>query len=128
MFFVKSLLKELLGTEAENIKGLVLTDCQDLFSCVHNIKACDDKKLLADIIGIRQAIHDDKVIHEVRYVPGKLMIADCLTKKTKSGEGLMTILRTGVYAIPGGAVIRDSTMLAVKTWAQLMKAEEGISS
>ena len=81
MFFVKSLLKELLGAEAENIQGLVLNDNQDLFSCVHNIKACDDKRLLADVIGIRQAIHQDKVIHEVRYVPGKLMIADCLPNK-----------------------------------------------
>ena len=63
-------------------------------------------------------------VHEVRYVPGKLMIADCLTKKTKSGENLMNILRTGAYSIPGGANLRDSTLLAVKTWAQLMQAEE----
>ena len=36
----------------------------------------------------------------------------------------MNILRTGVYSIPGGANLRDSTLLAVKTWAQLMQAEE----
>ena len=51
------------------------------------------------------------------------MISDCLTKTGKLGEDLLNIVRTGVYHIPGGVKIRDSTKLNIKTWQQLMKAE-----
>ena len=51
------------------------------------------------------------------------MIADCLTKTGKLGDDLLKIVRTGVYQIPGGVHIRDSTRLNIKTWQQLMNAE-----
>ena len=101
-----------------------MTDNQDLFSCIHNLKSCDDKRLLSDIINIRQAIYNDKTITEVRYVPSDVMIADCLTKATKNDRDLMTILRTGHYQIPGGTKLRDSTQLSIKTWQELITAEE----
>ena len=111
------------GSKADEIPGLALTDNQDLYSCVHNIKACDDKRLLADIINIKQAIVDDKTIQELRYIPKDLMIADCLTKTGRLGEDLLKVVKTGVYHIPGGVTIRDSTKLNIRTWQQLMNAE-----
>ena len=123
MFFVRQVLKQMFGPKADNIPGLALTDNQDLFSCVHNLKACEDKRLLADIISIKQAIADDKTITELRYVPKEEMIADCLTKTGKLGDDLLKIVRTGVYQIPGGIHIRDSTRMNIKTWEQLMNAE-----
>ena len=102
---------------------LALTDNQDLYSCVHNLKPCEDKRLLADIIDIKQAIVDDKTITELRYVSKDLMIADCLTKTGRLGEDLLQVVRTGVYHIPGGVAIRDSTKLNIRTWQQLMNAE-----
>ena len=123
MFFVRHMLKQMFGEKADNIPGLALTDNQDLFSCVHNLKPCEDKRLLADIISIKQAIADDKTITELRYVPKEKKIADCLTKSGKLGDDLWQIVKTGVYHIPGGVKIRDSTKLNIKTWQQLMKAE-----
>ena len=123
MFFVRQILNQIFGSKADNIPGLVITDNQDLFSCVHNLKACEDKRLLADIISIKQAIIDDKTITELRYVPKEKMVADCLTKTGKLGEDLLNIVRTGVYVIPGGVRIRDSTRMNIKTWQQLMNAE-----
>ena len=123
MFFVRQVLKQMFGTKADKIPGLAITDNQDLFSCVHNLKPCEDKRLLADIISIKQAIVDDKTITELRYVPANDMIADCLTKTGKLGDDLLTIVKTGVYQIPGGVHIRDSTRLNIKTWQQLMNAE-----
>ena len=111
------------GTKADKIPGLAITDNQDLFSCVHNLKPCEDKRLLADIISIKQAIVDDKTITELRYVPADDMIADCLTKTGKLGDDLLNVVKTGVYQIPGGVHIRDSTRLNIKTWQQLMNAE-----
>ena len=124
MFYARQILKQMFGNKADNIPGLALTDNQDLYSCVHNLKACEDKRLLADIINIKQAIADDKTITELRYIPKEQMISDCLTKSGKLGEDLLKIVRTGVYNIPGGVKIRDSTKLNIRTWQQLMNAEK----
>ena len=124
MFYVRQILKQMFGNKADSIPGLALTDNQDLYSCVHNLKACEDKRLLADIINIKQAIADDKTITELRYIPKEQMISDCLTKSGKLGEDLLKIVRTGVYNIPGGVKIRDSTKLNIRTWQQLMNAEK----
>ena len=123
MFYVRQILRQMFGSKADNIPGIALTDNQDLYSCVHNLKACEDKRLLADIINIKQSIVDDKTINELRYVPKEIMVADCLTKTGKLGEDLLQIVRTGVYNIPGGVRIRDSTKLNIRTWQQLMNAE-----
>ena len=123
MFFVRHILKQMFGDKADNIPGLAITDNQDLFSCVHNLKACEDKRLLADIISIKQAIAEDKTITELRYVPKEVMIADCLTKTGKTGDDLLQVVKRGVYNIPGGVKIRESTKLNIKTWQQLMNAE-----
>ena len=123
MFFVRQILKQMFGAKADSIPGLALTDNQDLYSCVHNLKPCEDKRLLADIISIKQAIADDKTITELRYISKDEMISDCLTKTGKLGDDLLKVVRTGVYNIPGGVAIRDSTRLNIKTWQQLMTAE-----
>lgn len=123
MFYVRQILKQMFGSKADNIPGIALTDNQDLYSCVHNLKACEDKRLLADIINIKQSIVDDQTINELRYIPKEVMVADCLTKTGKLGEDLLQIVRTGVYNIPGGVRIRDSTKLNIRTWQQLMNAE-----
>ena len=123
MFFVREILKQMFGEKAEKIPGLALTDNQDLYSCVHNLKPCEDKRLLADIIGIKEAIAVDKTITELRYISKDDMISDCLTKTGKLGDDLLRVVRTGVYNIPGGVTIRDSTRINVGTWQQLMDAE-----
>ena len=38
MFFIRQILKQMFGTKADEIPGLAITDNQDLFSCVHNLK------------------------------------------------------------------------------------------
>ena len=124
MFFVKQLMIEIVGPSAKEIPGLAITDNQDLFSCIHNIKSCENKRLLEDIIQIREAIHEDNVISEVRYASTFQNLSDCLTKVSKvSNQELMKVLRTGSYNVPGGTAVRDSTKISVKTWQQLVTAE-----
>ena len=128
LFLARRLLEGICGQEAMKIPCLVLTDSQNLWSCIHNLTSCSDNRLQADIISIREAIHDDETIQEIRYVHRDDMVADCLTKQTNlTGEKLLDIIRSGQYDIPGGAVLRDSTQLSAKTWAELMTAEQGQS-
>ena len=119
------LLEGIMGPKANDIPCLVLIDSQNLWSCVHNLTACSDNRLQADILNIRQSIHDDATIQEVRYVHNSQMIADTLTKETNmTGRMLLNVVRSGQYDIPGGAIMRDSTQTATKTWSQLVRAEE----
>ena len=77
------------------------------------------------MISIRQAIHEDKTVQEVYDIHSSQMVADCLTKQTNiTGQMLLNTARSGVYSVPGGMALRDSTLTSVKTWDQLMKAEK----
>ena len=124
LYLVRQLLEGLLGVQANQIPCLALTDSKNLWSCIHNISSCSDNRLQADVINIRQAIHDDQTIQEVRYIHSSQMLADCLTKQTNmTGQMLLNTVRTGTYTVPGGTSLRDSTLTFVKTWDQLMSAE-----
>ena len=127
LYLVKQILEGLRGTEVKKIPCLALTDSKNLWSCIHNISSCSDNRLQSDIINIRQAIHDDKTIQEVRYIHSSDMIAACLTKQTNlTGQMLLNITRMGIYSVPGGTTLRDSTLTSVKTWDQLMSAEQNL--
>ena len=125
LYLVRQILEGLCGTQASQIPCLALTDSKNLWSCIHNISSCSDNRLQADVINIRQAIHDDQTIQEVRYIHSSQMLADCLTKQTNlTGQMLLNTVRTGTYTVPGGTTLRDSTLTSVKTWDQLMSAEK----
>ena len=125
LFLVRQILEGLCGSQANRIPCLALTDSKNLWSCIHNISSCSDNRLQADVINIRQAIHDDQTIQEVRYIHSSQMLADCLTKQTNlTGQMLLNTVRTGTYTVPGGTALRDSTLTSVKTWDQLMSAEQ----
>ena len=123
LFFVRQILLELFGDTDGNIPTLALTDCHDLYSAVHHIKSCTDARLAADVTSIREAIHLDRTITELRFCHGSEMVADSLTKYKKLGQALWDVVRTGTYSIPGGVRLRDSTKTAIRTWAQLLEAE-----
>ena len=123
VFFVQELLKQMCGRRVENLQCVAITDCQDLFSNIHHLKSnTEDYRLQADIINIRQNI-EEKTVQEVRYCHTSQNIADSLTKASKSGEMLLSVIRSGYYEVPGGTEVRDSTKTAVRTWNQLMSAE-----
>ena len=125
LYLVRKLLEGICGVQANKIPCLALTDSTNLWSCIHNISSCSDNRLQADVINIRQAIHDDQTIQEVRYIHSSEMLADCLTKQNNlTGEMLLNTVRTGSYSVPGGTALRDSTRTSVKTWNQLMTAEK----
>ena len=123
MFYIRQVLRQMFGKAADKIPGLALIDNQDLWSTIHHLKNCEDKRLLADIIQLKQAIIIDHTVQEVRFVKGTEMLSDCLTKPGRSAEALNIVLKSGEYQIPGGNDLRDSTKINVKTWRDLIEAE-----
>ena len=124
IYFVKQLLTEMCGKKVENLQCVAITDSHNLWSNIHHLKSSADHRMLGDIINIRQDIFDNNVIQEVRFCHGDQNIADSLTKITKSGQALLNIARNGRYEVPGGTIIRDSTLTATRTYHQLMFAEQ----
>ena len=82
--------------QAGNIPCLTLIDSKDLFEAVHNIKSPEDKRLIGDILQIKQAIAVDDLISELRYIPDEYMLADPLTKAGRSGEELLNCVRNNL--------------------------------
>ena len=124
IYFTRNLLRELCGERVKDLKCIAMTDNQALYSNIHHLKSnTEDFRLQSDIISIRQSIENDKIVQELRYCHSEENISDCLTKVTKNGIMLLNIVRTGIFNPPGGTIVRDSTMLAVRTWNQLIQAE-----
>ena len=123
LYFIKNIFKQMYGYVAGNIPCLTLIDSKDLYEAVHNIKNPEDKRLIGDIIQIKQAIAIDDIISELRYVPSQHMLADPLTKAGRSGEDLLSCVRNGTLVVPGGMNVKQSEKLNSSTWKKLIQAQ-----
>ena len=56
------------GAEFGNIPRLTLTDSKGLSKAIHNIKSPGEKRIIGDILKIKQTIAIDKIITEARHV------------------------------------------------------------
>ena len=61
-------MKQMYGRERGNIPCLSLVDSKDLHEAVHNVKNSNDKRLLGDILQIKQFIVVDGIIDELRLI------------------------------------------------------------
>ena len=123
IYFTKEILKQMYGKGQGNVPCLTMVDSKDLFEAVHNVKNTNDKRLIGDILLIKQAIAVDGVIDELRHVSSNEMLADCLTKDGANGEELLNCLRTGALYIQGGLEIGRSKKLETSAWRKLIQAQ-----
>ena len=123
LYFIKESLKQMYGTKAGDIPCITLIDSKDLHEAVHNIKTTQDKRLIGDIIQIKQAIAIDNIITELRLIPGDEMLANCLTKGGQNGADLIEVLRNGSIHIPGGEKVESSMKIHSSTWQKLIEAQ-----
>ena len=125
IFFIKEILKQMYGKECGDIPCLTLTDSKDLYEAVHNVKNTNDKRLLGDILQIKQAMAVDGIIEELRHVPSHEMLADSLTKEGVNGEELLNCVRTGILHVRGGLEVLRSKKLETSAWRKLIQAQSG---
>ena len=120
LFHIQQTLKQMYGKKQGDIKTLVLTDARDLYEAVLSVKSPPEKLHTPDVLQIKQAIVVEKIITELRLVSKDRMLADPLTKPNKTGEELMTAMRTGYLQVPGGTKIAPPQQLFSSTWAQIV--------
>ena len=77
-YWLQNLTNELFGTNECNIECFI--DSQSLFNAVHSMTSLLDKRLRVDVAIIREMIQRNE-IQKVTWVPTKVQIADCLTKR-----------------------------------------------
>ena len=91
------LFSEILGKEGK-IRILGHCDNQPTCNAIYSTKLVDDKRLRAEIGGIKEMI-ESKQVWSVDWVKGEGQLADCMTKAGVKGEKLRKVLSTGKLTI-----------------------------
>ena len=87
-------LKEMLGAD-HNLTLRALVDNKSTVDTVHaTISLTTDKRLRKEIAAIKQMMRKGN-LHELKWVPTKLMLADALTKRGVNNLRLMKVMQTG---------------------------------
>lgn len=92
-FWLSNLLTEVCGRNVLN-SIICYTDSRQLFEAVHSIKSVVDKRLRIDLSILKEMI-DRGEITDVKWIDSKKQIANCLTKRGASAEGLLRTLQRG---------------------------------
>ena len=77
-----------------NLKIKAITDNRSARDTIYSEKANDQKRLRAEIAGIKESI-ETGLLEEVKWVPGVSMLADILTKQGVKSDNLMSVLQQG---------------------------------
>ena len=99
--YTKSILSQIFGKRISEVPVIIITDSKNLEEVVRSTSLVDDPWLIPDIAIIKEAVEDGTVT-AVRRVSSEEMLANCLTKQGASAEGLMKVMRSGKYELPGG--------------------------
>ena len=92
--YVKAVLKEMLGSVAEEIPMEIFTDSKNLWKAVQTTALNDDPRLRTDLAALKESLENGEVT-KIHRISGKEMMADCLTKKGASAKKLMDVLQSG---------------------------------
>ena len=96
--FIKAVLGEILG-EVIEMPVHVYTDSKNVKKAVYSTSLVDDPRLRTEIAVLGESIEKGE-ISKLVCIPGKKMIANCMTKRGASGKDLLDILRNGYLADP----------------------------
>ena len=88
-FFVASLLQEIFRTPSLPVVKCV-TDNSSLTETLKTSNLVSDKRLRVDIARLREMVREEEIT--VEWVPGKLQVADALTKRGVSSDQLLRVL------------------------------------
>ena len=91
---MKEVLKEVFGSDAEDIPLELVTDSKNLYKSVMSTSLNENPRLRTDVAKLQESLKVGE-LHRLSLVNGLEMLADCLTKRGASSEKLRRILRRG---------------------------------
>ena len=100
---LREALLQMLGFTKSNSDSMTIpiigvTDSKSLWDNIYSSSQAQDLKLRREVVSIREQL-EMKEVHEVKWIPSELQLADCLTKGTASPESLIHVLTTGQFNI-----------------------------
>ena len=118
---IKLILSALHGKRALSLPTIAFVDCADLVATLSNLRPASDKMLMEDIVSLRSILAEQKLVHEIRKIPGHFNLADVLTKPTANSEMMRKCLITGSVKgiIDGSLEVKPSPGLMKKQWVAL---------
>jgi len=93
-FYYRKMIEDILRLQPGTIPIKAYTDNKSVLEAISSTKLVDDKRLRVDIAGIREMLLKSD-INEVVWCPGKMQLADCMTKQGVSGFRLLKVLQEG---------------------------------
>ena len=91
--YLNSLLSELLynNNEANKFPVIVHTDKKSIHKSVHSTKQVKEKRLRT-VIGKIQEMLEKNDVKEIKWIPGEMQLANCLTKRGEVLEDRKEVL------------------------------------
>ena len=91
--YYRKLLENIIGIPHKTIPIIAYVDNKSVTEAVHSTKLEDDKRLRVDIAAISESVTRTE-ISEIKWCPGNIHLADCMTKKRgAAGYTLLNVLK-----------------------------------
>ena len=86
------MLENILGIHHKTIPIIAYVDNKSVREAVSSTKLEDDKRLRVDIAAISESLARSEV-SEIKWCPGNIHLADCMTKRGAAGSNLLNALK-----------------------------------
>ena len=98
VIFVKALMSELCGPIVKDIPVNLYTDSKNVVNAVNSTSMVDDPRLRIEVSSLKESLEKGEVTSLI-HIPGKNMLANCMTKKGASAKDLLQVIRNGCLVI-----------------------------
>ena len=92
--FYYRIIEDILGISNKTIPIIAFVDNKSVIEVVYSTKLVDDKRLRIDIAAISETLLRNEV-SEIKWCPGKIHLADCMTKRGASGYNVLNVFKEG---------------------------------
>ena len=92
--FTIEMLENIIGIPHKTIPIIAYADNKSVIEAVHSTKLVDDKRFRVDIVAISESLTRTEV-SEIKWYPGNIHLADCMTKRRAAGYNLLNVLKDG---------------------------------
>ena len=92
--YVREMIEDIFNLKDKSVPVEAIVDNKGTVDAVHSTTAVSDKRLRRDVSSIKEQLRIGE-ISSVSWCSGKDQLADCMTKRSAPGLGLMQVFQTG---------------------------------
>ena len=98
--YLRQLLNEIYPCQS-NILIDAVVDNKSVIEAVYSTKSVDDKRLRIDISALKEYISGEGDVRTIKWCPGSVQLANCMTKRGAQADQLMNVIKTGSMKVDG---------------------------